>query len=290
MCFVGVAMEWALSATTPRMFSHQVVLIAMSMLTTFSSIKNLQSKLGLPLMNQIAGWILFIISPLVPVFSSSMMSPHHRLLSLFLSLCPCFIILSISVEGLFFVIFSATLILWIEIEGRIRAARREQRPEKTNLLGADDIRVSMFFLFFVQVAFFGTGNVASISSFYLEPVYRLVPIFNPFLMAALLVFKIVSPYIILSATFATLTARLHLPPFSLFLVSLSLTDGMTLTFFYNVTDTGSWLEIGQSISFFCITSLLLVWSAGVCVAGEWLMGGTLREPAKASENVKEKRM
>lgn len=34
---------------------------------------------------------------------------------------------------------------------------------------------------------------------------------------------------------------------------------------------GSWLEIGQSISFFCITSLLLVWSAGICVLGEWLM-------------------
>ena len=64
---------------------------------------------------------------------------------------------------------------------------------------------------------------------------------------------------------------------------------MTMTFFLNVTDTGectccgshidltldhdvgSWLEIGQSISFFCITSLLLVWSAGICAAGEYLV-------------------
>ena len=72
---------------------------------------------------------------------------------------------------------------------------------------------------------------------------------------------------------------------------------MTMTFFLNVTDTGersccqslmgriecpdlqlslgSWLEIGQSISFFCITSLLLVWSAGICAAGEYLMGDAL---------------
>ena len=33
------------------------------------------------------------------------------------------------------------------------------------------------------------------------------------------------PYVILSAAFATLNSRLGLPPFSLFLVALTLTDG-----------------------------------------------------------------
>ena len=51
---------------------------------------------------------------------------------------------------------------------------------------------------------------------------------------------------------------------------------MTITFFLNVTDTGSWLEIGQTISFFCISSLLLVWSAGICAVGEVLMAGQPR--------------
>lgn len=46
---------------------------------------------------------------------------------------------------------------------------------------------------------------------------------------------------------------------------------MTIMFFRQVTDTGSWLEIGQSISFFVIASLLLVWTAGICALGEWLM-------------------
>ena len=46
---------------------------------------------------------------------------------------------------------------------------------------------------------------------------------------------------------------------------------MTITFFLSVTDTGSWLEIGQTISFFVIASLLLVWAAGICALGEWLM-------------------
>jgi len=50
---------------------------------------------------------------------------------------------------------------------------------------------------------------------------------------------------------------------------------MTLTFFFKVQDTGSWLEIGQSITFFCITSMLLLWSAGICAAGEYLMKDVL---------------
>ena len=117
-------------------------------------------------------------------------------------------------------------------------------------------------------------------------------------------FKIIAPYAMLAVCFALLNARLHLPPLSLFLVALTLTDGasplapnfdsrilfrarwlmsvfcsgtvMTITFFLNVTDTGSWLEIGQTISFFCISSLLLVWSAGICVVGEVLMAGQPR--------------
>ena len=38
-------------------------------------------------------------------------------------------------------------------------------------------------------------------------------------------FKIVAPYVILALAFAILNARLRLPPFSLFLVALTLTDG-----------------------------------------------------------------
>lgn len=120
-----------------------------------------------------------------------------------------------------------------------------------------------------------------------------------------------APYVILSAAFATLNSRLGLPPFSLFFIAMSLTDGMcfsphrilntadsssgmTLTFFLQVTDTGlftynypfhnpliatrdfpgSWLEIGQTISFFVITSTLLVFSAGICAFGEWLMSSS----------------
>ncbi|KAF8180625.1 hypothetical protein BJ912DRAFT_1126529 [Pholiota molesta] len=78
----------------------------------------------------------------------------------------------------------------------------------------DDLRIALFFSFFVQVGFFGTENVASISTFYLALVYRLIAIVNSFYMSTLLVaflhssqyilmltvlkvFNVVAPYIML---------------------------------------------------------------------------------------------
>jgi phosphatidylinositol glycan class N len=53
--------------------------------------------------------------------------------------------------------------LWLEVEGRVREpffARSEKRNTAT--LRGDDIRIALFFLFFVQVAFFGTGKCVSV--------------------------------------------------------------------------------------------------------------------------------
>ncbi|PBK89798.1 GPI ethanolamine phosphate transferase 1 [Armillaria gallica] len=149
-----------------------------------------------------------------------------KILMYFLVFGPCFVILSISVEGMFYVAYSMTLLCWIEVESSLRNAQ-PSKPENAQVyrFQADDLRIVLFFLFFVQVGFFGTGNVASISSFYLSPVYRLIPIFNPFYMSALLLFKIIAPYIILSVVFSTLTYQLHLPRFALFLNALMITDG-----------------------------------------------------------------
>jgi len=114
-------------------------------------------------------------------------SPHSKILSYFLAFSACFVILSISVEGLFFLSYSALLVVWVEVEvairpslsrtGRATEAERGGEggtdgttPGKTTTARvacyrprADDLRIALFFLFFVQVAFFGTGNVASIS-------------------------------------------------------------------------------------------------------------------------------
>ncbi|KAG7095750.1 hypothetical protein E1B28_006460 [Marasmius oreades] len=266
----------AVNRSLKKLYIVQIIFIVAMVFITRNSALSLQAKTGLPPLAQASGWIVLIASTLLPFITPIRHAcVDSKMLMYFLGLGPLFVILSISDEVLFFASYSITLSLWVDVESALaqtsesRALRKD--GFKTYSFEVDDLRIVMFFLFFVQVAFFGTGNVASLSSFYLAPVYRLIPVFNPFFMAVPLVCKIVSPYILLSIAIASITHALRLPPFSLFLVSLMITDGLTLTFFFNVRDTGSWLEIGQTISFFVITSLLLMWSGGICAIGEYLM-------------------
>ncbi len=115
------------------------------------------------------------LSLLFPLFSSFFFkaprTAEGRLLTYFLAFCPCFVILSISAEGLFYVSYCATLYLWILVEEDARREKARYRTTTTNddnskygsgwnprRLTLDDARIALFFLFFVQVGFFGTGK------------------------------------------------------------------------------------------------------------------------------------
>lgn len=124
------------------------------------------------------------------------------------------------------------------------------------LLNLNEVRLALFFFYLSQIGFFGIGNISSISSFSLDSVYRLIPIFDPFSMGALLIFKILAPFVVLSVMLGILNMRLGVPRSALFAIVLALSDILTLNFFYLVVDEGSWLDIGMGISNFSIASLL----------------------------------
>lgn len=67
----------------------------------------------------------------------------------------------------------------------------------------------------------------------------------------------------MSANLGILTKRLRLKSGSLFAVVMGIGDYLTLRFFWEVRDEGSWLEIGESISMFVIASLLCIFVAGL---------------------------
>ena len=201
----------------------------------------------------------------------------HRLVVLFLTFSPLFVILTISFEGLFYVAFCITLVCWIRLEDGMnqylkRMAGRSKltvsttgsiQPGEDRALTLSDARIALFFLFFIQSAFFSTGNIASISSFSLDSVYRLIPVFNPFSQGALLVFKILIPFVVVSANLGILNRLIGVAPSALFMLVMAVGDIMTLTFFFMVRDQGSWLDIGTSISHYCIASLSCVFVAAL---------------------------
>lgn len=85
-------------------------------------------------------------------------------MTLFLAFSVCFVALSISIEGLFYSAFTCNLLLWIDVEAAVRktsgvdgSTPKEVRSNDYRFQ-ADDVRIALFFLFFVQVAFFGTGK------------------------------------------------------------------------------------------------------------------------------------
>lgn len=132
----------------------------------------------------------------------------ERLAVLLAAFCPVFVILSLSYEALFYAVYSAALVTWVTVESRLSASTSPKEGKFAAPVGALQlvhVRVSLFFLAFFNLGFFGCGNVASISSvsrssahslfrtkrqltlyllyqFYLEPVYRLMTIFAPFPM------------------------------------------------------------------------------------------------------------
>lgn len=225
----------------------------------------------------------------------------HRLVIVFLGFGPLFIILTISYEGLFYFSIAITLVSWVRLEHRIHqkfssktsvhepddeltsplepalsAAEDRETALKTGdyrSLTLADARICLFFLYLLQSAFFSTGNIASISSFSLDAVYRLIPIFDPFSQAALLILKILAPFALVSVNLGILTRRLRLRGGSLFAVVMGIGDYLTLRFFWEVRDEGSWLDIGESISMFIIASGLCMFVAALEALSEAFVRG-----------------
>ncbi|KAK5708710.1 Glycosyl phosphatidyl inositol anchor synthesis [Elasticomyces elasticus] len=247
-----------------------------------------------------------VASLVVPFLHALQPRDHylHRLVVIFLAFGPMFIILTISYEGLFYLAITATLVSWVRLEHRIHQRRsptssppasEDPSPQLTTPLAPAlsaaktreraleigdyraltlaDARICLFFLYLLQSAFFSTGNIASISSFSLDAVYRLLPIFDPFSQGALLLLKLLAPFALVSANLGILTRRLKLRGGSLFAVVMGIGDYLTLRFFWEVKDEGSWLDIGESITCFVIASMLCIFVAALEALSEVFIKG-----------------
>lgn len=317
----------SLDGLSGTLLGVQIGLIMLAMIVTRSSVASLQAKMGLPLGNQVVGWTILIASLSIPFLHSLQPNNHylHRLVIIFLTFSPIFIILTISYEGLFYFAFCATLVTWVRLEHHIYnytttktaspppSPTLEPKPLSDALpaistqlqspsgkptdstapqyrsLTLSDARISLFFLYLLQSAFFSTGNIASLASFSLDSVYRLLPIFDPFSQGLLLVLKLIIPFAVISANLGILNRRLGVAPSSLFMLVMAISDVLTMNFFWMVRDEGSWLDIGTSISHFVIASVLCVFVAGLEFVSEIFVSG-VEVGGDMVEGKEEKRM
>ncbi|KAH7674421.1 GPI ethanolamine phosphate transferase 1 protein [Dioscorea alata] len=254
----------------PLLFQFQAFLVVSSSGMIWLSTSHRSREKELMMAHQLINWSLAGISLLMPLFSPCGLL--ERLTSIFLGLAPPFLLLSIGYEALFYSALSLVLMGWILVECAILnltegkdAPGHIESLEVTTINNNDernlqlfDLRIPLIFMVLFNVAFFGTGNFASIASFEISSVYRFITVFSPFLMAALLIFKLFIPFMLVICVFVAITKLVRLPRLGCYFLVILFSDVMTIHFFFLVRNTGSWMEIGNSISHFGIMSAQVV--------------------------------
>uniref|UniRef100_A0A4W4F5L9 GPI ethanolamine phosphate transferase 1 n=1 Tax=Electrophorus electricus TaxID=8005 RepID=A0A4W4F5L9_ELEEL len=253
-----------------HLFVGQVLQVALCTYVLASTHSSLQQKRGLPLFNQLVSWATLASSFVLPLLSSTRL--FHRLLSILMALVGVYLLLSTGYEALFPLALSWLMFGWINMEQETMSTQgMSNRTELSSFdftetidltrirqLRLDDIRRSYFFVFFIIIAFFGTGNIASINSFDPASVYCFLTVFNPFIMGGLLMWKVLIPFVIVMCAFESIQVSTRLSSRSLFLIVLVISDLMALHFFCLVKDYGSWLDIGTSISHYVIVMSMTI--------------------------------
>ncbi|XP_004422654.1 PREDICTED: GPI ethanolamine phosphate transferase 1 isoform X1 [Ceratotherium simum simum] len=268
------------SFVNEELFLHllQMLSTVLSMYVVYSTHNSLLKKQGLPRINQIISWITLASSFVLPLLSPTVLL--ERLFSILLSLMSTYLLLSRGYEALFPLVLSCLMLAWIHMEQETLQQSGVSCKQKVNgiqfiyntditqfrQLCLDDIRRAFFLVFFLVTAFFGTGNIASINSFDLTSVYCFLTVFSPFMMGALMMWKILIPFVLVMCAFEAVQLTTRLSSKSLFLMVLVISDIMALHFFFLVRDYGSWLDIGTSISHYVIVmsmTMVLVFLNGL---------------------------
>ena len=184
-------------------------------------------------------WIITILSlipyPVVNYKNNNLIS------QIFLSGFPLYILLTISYEGIFLIIFYNYLQLWIEIE-------KMKKIEKNNKFSLFDIFI---YSFLIYSSFFSIGGCESINC----SLYRLIYYYlsSPILKYALLSYKIMFPVLLVTSSFFEICKNKNISIFDSLILLIALMGFMSLKFFFEIRESGSFKEIGMSIAIYIIS-------------------------------------
>ena len=252
-----------------RIMIFQLLLLLVSIVNVSIVCNTLTLGQGTHLVSRVVSWTILLISILIPILSSHDL--NNNFFHAWLSLYTPYLLLSTSHEVVFSLLFPALLYIWLLLEAIIDSAspstctswvlthyitRVSQEQQLT--LSSRHVRRALFIIFLGLLGFFGTGNIASVNTFDIASVYAYITLYSPFTMGLLLIIKIGIPLLWVGNACNLLIVITHSHRHLVFLLVLILCDFMALHFFFMITDEGSWLEIGTSISHYVITMSMIL--------------------------------
>jgi len=239
-----------------RFFVIQIVITFLTCALVYIVDDLQRNKLAVPSWMHFAAWAIALSSPILPIYSPPRTLP--RLVSVFLGFASTYGLFSVSYESLFYACLGLCLLAWIVLERGLQPTTSHNSKTYARAIAPGDLRHAAVFLFLIDAAFFGTGNIASIASFDLSSVYRFTTRFNPFLMGALLMLKVLIPMITVAVAFLAALKSQRVPAFESYLLFLIMSDAMAVRFFFQITTVGSWLDIGSSVSRYALMGTQVV--------------------------------
>uniref|UniRef100_A0A0A9ZG84 GPI ethanolamine phosphate transferase 1 n=2 Tax=Lygus hesperus TaxID=30085 RepID=A0A0A9ZG84_LYGHE len=249
----------------PQIFSKmtriQVVLINAAIASVIFVDVFAASNSAFRLPGRIFSWTILFLNFGVLVLLPD--SPSARMFNLILAFGIPFMMLSISFESLFFPILTANMVSWTLLEKATSVSTRRIlfSHHVISYLRTDEVRRGFFFLFFIIFSFFGIGNIDSVNSFDINWVRCFIDVFSPFTMTALIVLKTVMPFFLVACSLRLIVIHTRVDGVKILLIAMVMCEIMNMLFLFMVTNTGSWLDIGKSISHYVImevSSLCLV--------------------------------
>ena len=274
----------------------QVALLGVASLVPAATHWFFRRKESIPLVVHGFSWCALLVSTFTPLVGPVRAPGRlgHTLLCLF----TIFTLMSTSYEAMFVLLLFTTLLVWLLLEEGMHHDTTQkagsmwssddhhdttlkagsmwtsdvtfQTPRLLSMFPGDschddggsaslgDVRRAWLCLFLGILSFFGTGNVASINTFDPNVIYSFITVFSPFVMGALLVLKMVVPFVFVSTVFNVILSLLSRRLKTTLFLMLVMSDLMGLNFFFLVRDSGSWLEIGVSISHYIIMMTMAV--------------------------------
>jgi len=253
----------------------QCSLLAVGTVVMLHTASSLRAMKGLPGLNKMITWGITGAALTYPFLidrkSSGVVASAE---SAFLGFSVPLVMLSLAYEVLYYCVLGALCFSWYRIEIWARSSGTHERTLGGGRVTRQDIVTACMVFVLTHAAFFGTGNIASVSHFELSSVYRYTTIFSPLLMGSLLFLKIWLPIGMVGCTFNAILKVNQVPPIPIYLVLIAIAELGVLHFFFHVRNTGSWLQIGNSISHFAIASLTVVWIPVAFLLSSLYMGSS----------------